>query len=456
MLFFLAVLLLLAAAQAIVPEARIINNDEVSGHASHSLPNLLKLENAADLHGDWDLREAMALELGRLVVSAGAGSIWARTPIPTSRDEWTIDVVFRNLETADTNDHSFYDTNGFSFWLLDLGATADASNFGGPSQYDGLQFLVNNKGSRGLKIFASDALRSFVNSADAAVGGCAIGYLDSMIPFTLRVSYSSARNWFKVQIDNNVCFSTDAISFANLRNGLLMGVSALTNPVSKEYWELLGLTFTPQLTEDAIDDHGVAQSNPFKYVTVTQARLQPTGIQRLSLMDRQRQSAPDFSKIEASLLDVAAKLAVLESGLGQIGGDKLANLALVLANVKQIQDEQLAVLHDLRSTSGGFEALLTSHYKELTDSFAAQNRDLIEEVKRHRRELSGIGLKVDLLMSNHEEIQGQFNSEESRESQKELFNTIVRWILIPLIIGIVAVIVVVHRLKKDIKHSKLL
>ncbi|KAM9886516.1 hypothetical protein OXX69_013726, partial [Metschnikowia pulcherrima] len=106
-------------------------------------------------------------------------------------------------------------------------------------RFDGLQFLMNNKEYRGLKIFANDGTKDVVNAEANALGGCAVNYLDSMVPFTMRVSYSAARNWFKVQIDNNLCFSTDALSFGDISGKLTLGVSASTNPVSKEYWEVL-------------------------------------------------------------------------------------------------------------------------------------------------------------------------------------------------------------------------
>ncbi|KAM9938125.1 hypothetical protein OXX80_002353 [Metschnikowia pulcherrima] len=457
--------LLALPALAIVPEARLINNEHANGRQSRfSLPNLLKVDDVADLYSDWDIRGTMELEAGRLLVKEGSGSVWARQPLANSKNEWTIDLVFRNSEQEDVDDHSFFDTNGLSFWLLDGSIPEDTSNFGGPKRFDGLQFLMNNKEYRGLKIFANDGTKDVVNAEANALGGCAVNYLDSMVPFTMRVSYSAARNWFKVQIDNNLCFSTDALSFDDISGKLTLGVSASTNPVSKEYWEVLKMDIYDKLSEDARDDHGVASGAAQKVVTMTQTETtRPTNPpqKRPSLMEKimnqERNAAPqNLDKFDSSLAEIASKLSLVEEAVNAFDATKLIDLSEAISGIKQIQSSQSSVLSELKSTYENFESLLASHYREMTESVRTLNQEVVDEIRRHRAEVHSVSGKVDLLMNNHKEIQGQYQTLDTRSSESELFSTIVKWVLIPLIVGIVAVIVVVYRLKKDIKHSKLL
>ncbi|GEQ68837.1 hypothetical protein JCM33374_g2506 [Metschnikowia sp. JCM 33374] len=477
----LQIALLALPAWAILPEARLMNNDQESAlQIRHSLPNLLKVDDVKELSADWDIRGTMELDAGRLLVKEGQGSVWSRNPLPNSKDEWTVDLVFRNSEREEVDDHTFYDTNGLSFWLLDGNIPQDTSNFGGPKRFDGLQFLMNNLDYKGLKIFANDGSKDVVNSEANALGGCKVDYLDSSIPFTIRVSYSASKNWFKVQIDNNLCFSTDALSFRNVGSNLLLGVSASTNPISKEYWEILGMDIYTKLSEDAVDDHGVAGEAAPKVVTLTKVELaQPTSRpqdqqRRLSLMERmmanqaqappnaqpqqqqQAQTVQNLDKFDSSLADIASKLTLLEETVNAFDLTKMIDLSEAIQGIKQIQSQQSSVLGGLKNTYENFEKLLASHYKEMTESVRSINKEVVEEIRKHRSEVLGISNKVDLLMDNHKEIQSQYQPRDKNSADSELFGTIVKWVLIPLIIGIVAVIVVVYRLKKDIKHSKLL
>lgn len=483
--YLLQLALLALPVLAIVPAARLINNEQDSHHQiRHSLPNLLKVDEISDIYPDWDIRGKMELDAGRLLVKEEKGSIWSHHPLKNSKEEWTVDLVFRNSEQEDVDDHSFYDTNGLSFWLLDGKIPDDTLNFGGPKRFDGFQFLMNNMDYRGLKIFANDGTKDIVNSDANALGGCRVNYLDSMVPFTLRISYSASKNWFKVQIDNNLCFSTDALSFGKLGSDLRLGVSASTNKVSKEYWEVLKMDIYDKLSEDAIDDHGVYGGAQQKVVTLTRAEdAKPTNApqqqKRPSLMEKMMESqglkdwpqpgqsqdqvqelksvpAQNLDKLDSSLSEITSKLTLLENTVNAFDVTKMIDLSDAIDGIKQIQSQQLSVLGELKTTYENFENLLASHYKEMTDSVRILNKEIVEEIKKHRSEVHSVSSKVDLLMDNHKEINNQYQTLNTRSNDSELFSTIVKWVLIPLIVGIVAVIVVVYRLKKDIKHSKLL
>lgn len=469
-------LLWAASVHGVVPEVQATMQDDlVPGH--QSLPNLLTVNSIQDLHLNWQTMGSMVLDAGRLVVTEKAGAIWSASTLANSRDEWTVEVVFRNSEKVDVDDHSFVDTNGFAFWLVQPSSSQleDFLNYGGPQKYDGFQFLVNNKNGPGIKIFANDGSRAVANSVDTMVGTCGINYLDSMVPFTLRVSYSKSRQWFKVQIDNDLCFKTDLISFDRLGEDLKFGASASVHPGSQEYWEVLKLNVYEQLTPDAIDDHGIISNGAIKTVTVTEntatqdKEFHPSS-NRESLMERsmrmkeqlaqlaqkeQEQNQGQQQNVHSNLADISFKLSVLEHKLNS-DAIKVGDLAIALEDMRRIQGRQLQVLEELRLTYDSYETLLASQYKEIVQSIGQLHEQVISEIKEHHSGVNDINRKVDLLMENHQEIQSQYAGTDTLADFSALFNSMVRWVLLPIVLGIVVLTAFVHRLRKDIKHSKLL
>lgn len=439
-----------------IPDSQINIRPPFDAPTHQSLQNLLDAEGVHQL-GSWETKGNIDLDSGRLVVKAGTGSVWSTSKLVNSRDEWTLELVFRNSEVQDEQDHSYYDTNGFAFWLLQESTSSDlkrdVSNFGGPSVFDGLQILVNNKDVTGVKVFASDGTKEIENSLSSAVGACAVHYLDLMIPFTLRLSYSSEQKWFKVQMDNNLCFKTDQISFQNLKEDFLFGVSAAVHPDSKEYWEIFKLNVYEGLTSDAVDDHGIiAEAKELKEVLPSSNRE--------SLMERTRKMKEELEKgeehgkgDERDKTDVASKLSAIEAflqrlsepapatdeaGVSQIG----AILNEVKRDVSEIKREFLELksffneANDLRRSQ---EAVLLE-IKSATQALSEMRRDVID-MKRHTNE---VGSKVDLILHI------------KAPEMPDAFNKIVKWILFPVVIGISLLAIVVYRLRKDIKHSKLL
>ncbi|SGZ51214.1 CIC11C00000004971 [Sungouiella intermedia] len=465
---------------ALLPEAHIARLDEYNqAPGPLSLPNLLEVQSVGDLENAWSLQGDMELEAGRLVVKKNLGSIWAHDTLENSKDEWTIEVVFRNSEQVEVDDHLFYDTNGFAFWLLDAYGLMldDFLNFGGPKKYDGFQFLINNKDRRGLKIFANDGEHEAVNVKDAALGGCDINYLDSMIPFTLRVSYSAKTNWFKVQIDNNLCFKTDKLTFGNIPRELRFGVSASTNEVSKEYWEVLKLNVYPFLTENAIDDHGIITGGSIKHITVTdkQAPTHTPQITRQSLMEKTRQFQESLQResaeknggntqegtanFDSSLTDISTKLAILEEMLNKVDMSKLENLESVLDDVKKIQMQQVEVLDEMKNRYNKFESLLATLFKEVSNTMSLLHERVVNEIRDHLKELSILNTKVELISTNHKSFHDQYKSVTESltpNDSSEFFNVVLKWVLLPLVVGIAVLATFVYRLRKDIKHLKLL
>lgn len=461
-------------ASAIVPEAKIALADNKNKPGPQSLPNLLTVADVEALEKDWTIGGSMTLAEGRLLVDRDAGSLWSKKLLENSKDEWTVELVFRNSEIVDVDDHSYFDTNGISLWLLDSEKEVDKDtlNYGGPSTFDGFQFLMNNKESRGLKILANDGSKKTENVLSEALGFCAINYLDSMVPFTLRISYSAPKKWFKIQIDNNLCFKTELLTFDNLKNDFQFGVTASTDSESKEYWEVLQLNTYPYLTEDAIDDHGIIADGGISVVTVTASQKSEETIlpeaNRLSLLERARKFREDAEKAKStdpvdtsafdkSLKEINSKLTLLAEMIDRIDSTKVDELSHTIEEVKVIQNEQMTVLNHMKDTYTEFETLLNVQYKEMTQAISKLHEKMLDEIKGHQKEVLSIGEKVDLLMANHKEIQDDYRSSSADlQREPEFFNVIIKWVLLPFVVSITALTVILYRLRKDIKHSKLL
>lgn len=466
-------------ASAIIPEGLLSRNEhEAHLQTRHSLPNLLKIDDASGLPLDWALEGNMELQAGRLTLKDGTGSIWSKNLLLNSKGQWTVEVTFRNSEVTDVEDHLYVDTNGFSFWLLDSKKTRDVLNFGGPVVFDGLQFLINNKGSPGLKIFANDGTSEVINSIDASIGGCSISYLDSMVPTTLRISYSD--DGLKVQVDNNLCFSSDQLTLGNIQGDLLYGASASVNAESQEYWELLKLNVYDAVTEDAKDDHGVAPAEQIKVVTQTQKVVEPTLPVRESLMNRAKSalasqsSGKDISELKDTLASLSDRMGGLERTIENFDGSKLIELAqdakklygladdtkriheLVdsFESLKQTQASQLDLLQDMKNMYQNFEKLLNSYYKETGDSNRLLTNDVVDQIKQNQNDMLSLNRKLDSIIANHKNLEKSFFDSGSKDLSN--FKSIGFLIFLVLCVAAMIACLFVYQIRKEVKHSKLL
>ncbi|KAK6453856.1 concanavalin A-like lectin/glucanase domain-containing protein [Scheffersomyces xylosifermentans] len=461
-----------------------------------SLPNLLQVDDLKELEENWEIFGDLKLDTGRLLIGKPAAAIWAIPYLENTQTDWTIELTFRSTGTA-SKDLQFDESNGLSFWLINTDNSLplipqNMGNFGGPSQYDGFQFVVNNKDIYGLKIYNNDGTKTFTNDINEAIGSCAFNYLDSQIPFSLRISYSDSQKWFKVQVDNNLCFKTDKIKFPNELNDLAFGVSASIDKSSNEVFEILGLNVWHKITNDAIDDHGLMSDGQVQ-VVVTEVEqpsefVKPSAI-RESLMERNRKYHEEIekqrsgaieeagqeektvfakteesdSKLLLSLTDISKRLTQLDFKLDTLEKSEsyeFENVKLQLEKLKNIQDEQKHIVANLEKSVEDFKTTITQHYSQMLSAVSKLNERVIGEVREQQFGLDDLSKKVDLLMSHHRDIANQYQQYSETTNNgldfASIVNSIVRWFLIPVVIALLALTILVYRLKHDIKHSKLL
>lgn len=469
--------LCLGSVNCIIPNVKGFKDKESEEPGHLSLPPLFDLNDISEIDLNWDTFSDIKLDSGRLLVGPGRGSLWSKPHLANTENEWTIELVFRSTGTG--QDVSFSNQNGLAFWLISESGKNEISassmdNFGGPLTFDGFQFLVNSKDYRGLKIFGGDGENPIKNSDDLAIGKCEFNYLDSLVPFTLRFSYSKEKSWFKVQLDNTLCFKTDKIKIPEMLNDFKFGVSASTDPSSKEIFEIFKVNVWSHLTQDAIDDHGLIAEGRIKYEVdqkeVKNENSVPPSYTRQSLMERNRaqqeQLRNDQLQVSSNNLmkQVLIKLEDIQGRMGSVlisgdaGSVPLENTIPLnlLAELKEMQARQAEMISEIKSELSALTDKLSPHFSEFLSSIAKQNEKLVDEVREYKYSSDQIGNKVDLLMAHHKEIAYQAEKDKKEETNSDLLPPIVRWVLIAVVIGITALIVIVYRLRHDIKHSKLL
>lgn len=414
-----------------------------------SLPNLFSVNSINDItKSGWRLTGDIRYDQGRLLVQNGA--IWKEKELANTDNEWVMELTFRTLGISSDSANTAT-TNGLALWLTSKRET-DTSNYGGPAKFDGFQFLLNSGADiRGLAIFNGDGQTPIEPGSANALGECRFNYLDSLVPFTLRISYTKATNIFKVQIDNNLCFRTDKIIIPHGQK-LHLGISALLG--SSEEYEIFKLNVWDHLTQDAIDDHGLIEDGKLKLQFKTIVASQNAKSPQESVLERQRQ--------------------FIEQQQEQKHQDSLVQPQLkeILSHVLSLENRIDSLVQQLASGSGGlgtdglaitlqfneFRQEIVKYESEMLRAFKELNDRLVGEVREHQHTVDTLTKQMDLLMSHHEELANLQPPQVLGDSQLEsaIVLTIFRWVLLPVIILLALILVVMFRLRRDIKHLKLL
>lgn len=457
-----------------------------------SLPNLLDVENIQQLQLDWKLLDNIRLDTGRLIVGTGTGSLWMNPGLANSDSEWTVELVFRSNGESQ-RDQQFANFNALSLWFLDSNervGTNPGGNSGGPHIFDGVQVLLSNQESKGLKLIVNDGSKIVDGRLNQVVGNCDFNYWDSTIPFTIRVSYSRSNKWFKIQVDNNLCLKTDAITIPS--TDLQLGVTGQIEIGSQEEFEIMKLDIWDHLTPDAIDDHalmGDGATTQQQKDAIEQDHIPPSQL-RQSLMERTRKqqelmreqqqqqkqeqkqrhailsqlqqpegdsSAPsfDYSVFTGQIDDIISRMNALQE-------NSIYESKVLLSSFTEVQDVQkkhLVALDEIKDELTVFKATLTQQFSEMLRGMSQLNERVIGEVREHQFSVAEMSKKVDLLMSNHKEVAFQYQRGLENADGTDFVDRLVskiKWIMIPLVIGVMILTGFLYRLRHDIKHSKLL
>lgn len=273
------------------------NKNEDLPVIGYSLPNLIT--NGNSIPSNWETKDSAKLDEGRFILTpskSSKGSLWLK-PILKDLESFTVEWTFRSLNYQ--GKHS----GGLSFWFLgDVDKIGnDQKLFNGPSKFNGLQLLVdsNSQVSQSIHAQLNDGSKNLLDSNekiyDKSFASCLMGYQDSTVPLTLRVSYDSdSNNMLKLQVDNKVCFQTRKIKLSNiLQKGLKIGVSA-DNSDSIEAFEILQMKFYNKIIEDALIPNVNAMSQPKLLTKIIDEKTGTEKIVDKEVLDSQNKHMSSF------------------------------------------------------------------------------------------------------------------------------------------------------------------
>ncbi|KAK6874822.1 Protein EMP46 [Candida tropicalis] len=433
MLYYL--LFILQLVSAVVPNVGRISS-QVAPNPHYSLPNLLTIDSKTDIN-NWEISENIQFDNGRLLLGQ-SGSIWNKYKIPTSNKQWTIELVFRS---TGLDADKVYLENGLTVWLVN----DNEGNNIPTNVFDGFKIEMNNKEQPGLKLYNNDGSQEISTDLNHALGQCKFQYLESNVPFTLRLSYDENK-WFKIQVDNNLCFKTDQVKIPF--NDILFGITSDVSPQSQEQYEILGLKTWEKLTEDATDDH--VRQEMLKKQQEEDAQLQ-------------NQEFSQQGGNDASFDLIISKLNQLEISVNTLNNlEEDAEIIAINNKIKELNNAQevlKSTVDDTKKAVQDLEQTLVRQYSQMLDAIGQLNQKVIGEVREQHSGMEELSKKVDLLMNNHKEISYQYQNAKESDSPNGVGTTVdvlMKWVLFPLMLILLVLVVFVYRLRHDIKHSKLL
>lgn len=418
-----------------------------------SLPNLL---TETKIPNNWKAGGAAVLDEGRIVLTPSVGShgtLWLKTPFALE-DSFTIEWTVRSIK------YSGLSEGGLAFWFISDTKTDDDSLYNGPADFDGLQMLIDNNSQLGQSVRAilNDGKQklSVGNIHSKAFAHCLLGYQDSSIPITLRLSYSHERNnMLKLQIDNKVCFQTtkiklpvaavgDADSDLNANVGgkegmYRIGITA-NNANTEESFEVLQMRLYNGIIDDVLIPNVRAMGQPKVIAKVVDKK---TGKEQL--VDKEVLNAKN-SKI--SSYDLYKKLDRIE---GKILANDISDLESKLEKVVQNQLTLAEQLDNLRKVLEGI-------------SMKSAQGGNIEQIKDNEqfKDFFSMNEKLEKMMSEQEKIREATKRAQQRQIGNpngppidEVVRKLSIW-LIPFILIMMVMAYHTYKIRQEIVKTKLL
>lgn len=406
------------------------------------LPKIVDLTSNKQLT-NWETRGSTQITGGRLMLTPEGqsrleGSIWNKN-YKLSKKAFSIEYTFR--ATGDRGKTG----NGIAFWLLndsqgnvDRLVRADTSLFGGPSKFDGLAFVVDSNGPLGstLRGYANDNSKVFDAESPEFYhqdfGKCIIGYQDSQVPATLRVTYDEIHHQLRVSIDNKLCFENSKFVIPENELNLIVGVSASSGKHKKhEAFELFKLN---------VYELSLPGELEYDKVELAAQPVVVTKNQKGEVVSKKTGLELEKEKLVAQKLDL----------LGQLNEEQLNTILGKLSAFDEQLSQKLAQTMEKQK-------LDNTDLQRQIERLSLQNSVLekyLKEVDRklHSLVLTELDKKQEKENLRAEQIQKadleRLLTEKLHKSIKMFF-----WLLLVLV-GVLGAFI--FRLRSDIKHAKLL
>ncbi|CAR25429.1 L-type lectin-like domain-containing protein [Lachancea thermotolerans] len=403
-------------------EEQLLNND-------FSLPDLIQTKKLPDA---WVPGENAVLEEGRVVLTpkkSSKGSLW-------TKNAYTLGTSFTAEWTVRSTNHRGKSPGGLALWFVNANSPQDTELFNGPSKFEGLQLLIDNNGEleSTLRGQLNDGTQQFTsaNIYDKTFGSCLLAYQDSTVPLTVRLTYDSANeHFFKVQVDNRVCFQTKKIHFP--AENYKFGITA-TNADNEESFELLQLEVFDGVLEEALKPNANAMEQPKLFTKLVNEK---TGDEEL------RETSP----LEMAAAGTAITNNDLLKKMNRLEGKILANdigiLASTIDELIQVQKQQAKnlekVLAMLGSKSIGQESTDSTGDESFKDFFKLDEK--LEKLLTEQRKLR--------------EASKTHTSSNGGPHIDEVVRKLTIW-LIPLVAVMMVMAYYTFRIRQEIVKTKLL
>lgn len=308
------------------------NSDEKILNKDYSLPSLLNLKK---LPANWISADSTLLEEGRVILTpkkSTKGSLWVKTPYKLE-SSFTLEWTFRSVDYLGDSD------GGLAFWIVAANVEDDKKLYNGPSKFDGLQLLVDNHGplKSSIRGQLNDGSQVFSKNTiyDQSFASCLMGYQDSSVPTTARLTYDKDdNNLLKLQIDNKVCFQTRNIKFPT--GEYRIGASA-ENVNNNESFEILKMRLFNGVIEESLIPNVNAMAQPKMLTKIIDSK---TGQEQV--VDKTEYDAETNDRV--SNYDLYKKLDRVE---GKVLANDIVSLEGQLKEVAHVQEEMLKYITHL-------------------------------------------------------------------------------------------------------------
>ncbi|CUS22773.1 LAQU0S06e05688g1_1 [Lachancea quebecensis] len=403
-------------------EEQLLNKD-------FSLPDLIQTKKLPDA---WVSGGDAILEEGRVVLTpkkSSKGSLW-------TKNGYTLGSSFTAEWTLRSTNHKGKSPGGLALWFVSANSPQDTELYNGPSKYEGLQLLIDNNGELDstLRGQLNDGTQQFTSSDiyDKTFGSCLLAYQDSTVPLTVRLTYDSTKGgFFKVQVDNRVCFQTKKIHFPV--EEYKFGITA-TNADNEESFELLQLEIFDGVLGEALKPNINAMEQP---KLLTKLVNEKTGKEELRETSPLEMAAPGNT---ISNNDLLKKLNRLE---GKILANDIGILASTIDELIQVQKQQAKnlekVLAVLGSKSVGQEGTENAGDDSFKDFFKLDEK--LEKLLMEQRKLR--------------EASKSHASSNGGPHIDEVVRKLTIW-LIPLVAVMMVMAYYTFRIRQEIVKTKLL
>ncbi|KAG7795582.1 hypothetical protein KL929_003933 [Ogataea haglerorum] len=394
------------------------------------------------------------------------GAVWSKNKISSA--SFSLQLTFRSVGAFG------FTGAGLSLWLLDQDPGSDISNFGGPSQFSGLQILLDaNEQDLGpvFRVYVNDGSRK-INLAQDYLGAYTYSFQDSQVPSTLKLGYENRK--LKITCDNKLLFETDSINLDPYLKNMRVGISAasLRDVKKAEQFEILMFKFFDKVIESLKVE--ASETLVAKHHELEQRQARQAQLAEDNKITRERQSsrsAPVPPRPESAEYDLLAGLDEVKTILTHQTAPQVLQKQLfdVTKSIKMMNEKNSVYNTQMEKS---YDTLLkqteelNAKYEALRQLITRQNQllELVDErfvtfnsyFQGQSQKHESINDKLKQLQEFYAKGSRPSDYESEFESKLNKFMSAVRLIMMPVLVLLIIMTLLVYKLRNDIKHAKVL